>query len=257
MSTKLQSNNILFPQFLQKVETFSTQKKITDPLISIGLPGKYTILSYVPATSFSASLSNSDSTSVSSVSFYHMRTPKIRNLKDLQSYLSYEMGAPKASFQPVTIGGKTFYELSFETDSENNKTKNTYVYFMVVDETHLLFLYLSTPIPTKSTIDKIQQSVKEFLGYITFPSTFTFPANTDIQIPLANIGIKLLPNSSVSYDITEYRGLLSDSILDKQDFVLVRNYLGNFWSKAQMAIFKNSFETEDDTIDMWLANVTD
>ncbi len=33
----LQSNNAAFPQFLQKVETFSSQKKITDPLISLNL----------------------------------------------------------------------------------------------------------------------------------------------------------------------------------------------------------------------------
>lgn len=38
---------------------------------------------------------------------------------------------------------------------------------------------------------------------------------------------------------------------------MVRNYLGNFWSRAQIAVFKNSFATEDDSVDTWLKNVTE
>jgi len=58
---------------------------------------------------------------------------------------------------------------------------------MVVDETHLIYLYLSTPVPTQNTLDKIQKSVKDFLGYITFPRVFTFPKEQDITIPDADI----------------------------------------------------------------------
>lgn len=258
LSTRLQSNNVLFSKFLQKIETFSAQKKITDPLISIGLPANYTLLSYVPATSFSASLSDTDATSVSSFSFYHMRTPKIHTTKELQSYLSTDLGAPTdTSLQSINIGGKQFYEFSFDTNLESNKTRNTYIYFMVVDDSHLLFLYLQTPVPTKNTLEKIQQSVKNFLADITFPSTFIFPTNTDIRIASASIALKPLPNSFISYDITEYRWLLLYSIIDKQDFVLVRNYLGNLWSKAEIAVFKNSFETEDDSIDTWISHITE
>lgn len=53
----------------------------------------------------------------------------------------------------------------------------------------------------------------------------------------------------------QYQGILSQSILNQQDFVSVRNYLGNFWSKVEMSVFKNSFETEDDSADIWLQNV--
>jgi len=62
-------------------------------------------------------------------------------------------------------------------------------------------------------------------------------------------------NSSIAYDISEYDGLLSRLTTNEQDFVMVRNFLGNFWSKAQMAVFKNSFETEDDSIDVWRTKI--
>lgn len=179
----LQSNNEDFPEFLQKVETFSSQKKIIDPLISINLLKNYTILSYIPATSISASLADADATSISSFSFYHMRTPRIQNTSELQKYLTSEMGASKILFTPIKIGGKEFYELSFDGNAESTKTNSAHIYLMVVDETHLLFLYLETPVPTKKTLDSIQKSVKDFLSFVTFPSTFVFPEVTDVIIP--------------------------------------------------------------------------
>jgi|GEM_PF-6904589 len=42
-----------------------------------------------------------------------------------------------------------------------------------------------------------------------------------------------------------------------QDFVMVRNYIDSFWQKAQIAVFKNSFSTEDYTPDIWLKNIAD
>ncbi len=180
---KLQSNNPEFPKFLQTVETFSSQKKITDPLITVNLPETYVVNSYIPAMSLTASISDTNTTSVSTFSFFHMRTPQIMNLVDLQRYLTSAMGAPKGSFNPTVIGGKTFYELIFDENPENSKTKNSYLYFTIVDNTHLLFLYLETPVPTKNTLDKIQKSAKDFLNNIVFPNTFVFPENADVAIP--------------------------------------------------------------------------
>jgi hypothetical protein len=93
------------------------------------------------------------------------------------------MGAPNGTFRPVEIGGKTFYELIFNENPENEKIKNEHIYFMIVDETHLIFLYLQTPVPTKNTLEKIQTSIKDFLSNITFPSKFVFPKTQDIKIP--------------------------------------------------------------------------
>lgn len=100
---------------------------------------------------------------MSSFNFFHIRTPRIRDLKELQKYLSYSMGAPNGTFRSVDIGGKTFYELVLDQNPENEKVKNEYIYFMVVDETHLMFLYLQTPVPTKNTLEKIQKSTQDFL----------------------------------------------------------------------------------------------
>lgn len=181
-ANKLQTNNSKFPEFLKKIETFSSQKKIIDPLISVNLGEQYTVLSYIPATSFSATLSDTNTTAVSSLNFYHIRTPRIDDIKQLQKYLSYEFGAPDGTFRPVIIGGKNFYELIYTQNPENEKTKSEYIYFMIVDETHLLFLHLETPVPTKHTLDTIQKSVKDFLGNITFPVQFVFPKVPDITL---------------------------------------------------------------------------
>ena len=62
----LQSNNPEFPKFLQNIDTFSSQKKIIDPLITMSLPGKYTIMSYIPSTILEAELADSNTTSVKS-----------------------------------------------------------------------------------------------------------------------------------------------------------------------------------------------
>lgn len=181
--TKIQKNTLTFPEFLKKIETFSSQKKIIDPLISVNLSEKYMITSYIPAMRLSASLTDADNTSVSSFAFQHIRTPRIKNLSELQAYLTSELGAPKMKLTPVVLGGGEFYELSLEEDVENTKTQNTYVYLSIVDETHLLFLFLETPIPTKNTLSSIQKSVKDFLSNITFPETFLFPDVEDIVIP--------------------------------------------------------------------------
>jgi len=254
--TKIQKNTLTFPEFLKKIETFSSQKKITDPLISVNLSEKYMITSYIPAVRLSASLSDADSTSVSSFSFQHIRTPRIKNLAELQSYLTSELGAPKMKLTPVVLWGSEFYELSQEEDIENTKTQSTYVYLSIVDETHLLFLFLETPIPTKNTLSSIQKSVKDFLSNITFPGKFVFPDVENVVIPWSGIGIMVRPQSAITYDMSEYSGLLRYSISNWEDFVMVKNYLGNSWSKAQISVFKNSFETEDDSLDTWIKNTT-
>lgn len=99
-----------------------------------------------------------------------------------------------------------------EENAENANTQNTYFYLSIVDETHLLFLFLETPIPTKNTLSSIQKSVKSFLANITFPETFIFPDVGDIVIPGSEIGILVRPQSAIAYDMSEYSGILRYSI---------------------------------------------
>ncbi len=164
----LQTNNVQFSHFLQTVENFSTKNTIQDPLISIRLPEKYTLQSYIPSTSLLAILSDANTTSVTSFGFYHTQIPRISDVTMLQRYLGYEMGAQDIELSPVMIGGKTFYEVIFTQDN-SQKTKNVYIYVSLVDETHLLVLYLETPVPTKNTLDALEKSVKSFLQNVTFP----------------------------------------------------------------------------------------
>lgn len=63
-------------------------------------------------------------------------------------------------------------------------------------------------------------------------------------------------NTILSYDVQDYTGLIEDLILDKQNFVMARNFQGDMSLYAQVAVFKNSFETEDDSVDMWLEKST-
>jgi len=63
-------------------------------------------------------------------------------------------------------------------------------------------------------------------------------------------------NTLVSYDIANSQSVLKYWINDKQDFVMVRNFLGNAFLYAQISVFKNSFETEGDSVDTWLERTT-
>ena len=74
----------------------------------------------------------------------------------------------------------------------------------MIDETHSLILYLTTPDPTQNTLEKIQKSVKDFLGSISFPAIFTFPKTQNITIPNAEINIETTQNTMISYDIQDY-----------------------------------------------------
>jgi hypothetical protein len=83
----------------------------------------------------------------------------------------------------VTIGGRTFYEV-IETESpEDEKLKSDYGYISMLDETHMMVIFFSTPSPTKNTLEKIQKTVQDFLGSISFPSQFVFPNIKNIVIP--------------------------------------------------------------------------
>lgn len=77
---------------------------IQDPLITIRLPEKYTIQSYIPSTSLVAALADTNTTSVSSFGFYHIQTPAITDVASLKKYLAYDMGAQDISLSPVTLG---------------------------------------------------------------------------------------------------------------------------------------------------------
>lgn len=84
---ELQSNSRAFANFLKKIDTFSVQNKITDPLITFDLTEKYTIDSYIPSMSLQANLSDGASTAVTSFGFYHMVTPRISDEKALKKYI--------------------------------------------------------------------------------------------------------------------------------------------------------------------------
>jgi hypothetical protein len=130
-----------------------------------------------------ASLADADTVSVSSFGFYHMRTPNIKNTSELEEFMITQTGGKKVALTPVSIGGREFYDLALAEDTESTKVNSFHVYISVVDETHLLMLYLTTPIPTKNTYDSIQKTVKDFLSSVSFPSTFVFPTLSDIKIP--------------------------------------------------------------------------
>lgn len=158
-----------------------------------------------------------------------MRTPEIKDVNELKNYIFRHLNnAPesaKYTLNPVRIGGRTFYEPIDIKNPENTRTKNEYIYVSMLDETHMMILFLSTPVPTKNTFDNIQKSVKEFVGNISFPSKIIFPEIRDIVLPKSDIGIKVRKNSSISYDMAMYDGILSYAIKNQQDFVMVQEFL--------------------------------
>lgn len=259
-TNKLQSNSDGFAAFLQKIDMFSVQGKIVDPLITFDLDEKYTVVSYIPSMTLEAQLSDGGTTSVASFGFYQMKTPRITDEKQFKKFLLKDMDPfiqKSITLNPVNIWGKKFYELVQKIDEEEEgNIKNEYVYISMLDETHSMVLYLSTPYPAKNTLDKIKKSVTDFIGNISFPSSFVFPAARDIVLPEADMSIVVNKNAAVVYDMSEYDGVLSYSILNKQDFVMVKNYMSTLWSYAQIAVFKNSFETEEKTIDQWIKQTT-
>jgi len=125
----------------------------------------------------------------------------------------------------VSIGGKTFYEIIDRENPDNNILKSDYGYISMIDETHMLILFLSTPNPTKNTLESIQKSIKTFLENISFPAKTIFPNVENIVIPQSDIELIVRKNSSISYNSSEYQGILSYHIKDQKDFVMVRDYL--------------------------------
>jgi len=256
----IQSNNPEFPKFLQNIDTFSSQKKIIDPLMTFNLSEKYTIMSYIPSTSLEVELADSNTTSVKSFGFYHLRTPHLADIQALKNYILQDLDPETRnglSLSQIRIGGKVFYEVVDAKNPENDKTKSYFAYITMIDETHSIILYLTTPDPTQNTLEKIQKSVKDFLGAISFPAIFTFPKTQNIVISDAEVNIETTENTMISYDIQDYTGLLAYSIIDREDFVMARNFLGNASLYAQIAVFKNSFETEDKTLDQWMEKSTE
>jgi hypothetical protein len=84
---ELQSNSAGFASFLKKIDTFSVQNNISDPLVTFDLTEEYTIESYIPSMSLQAHLSDGVSTAVTSFGFYHMVTPRISDEKTLKNYI--------------------------------------------------------------------------------------------------------------------------------------------------------------------------
>lgn len=255
-SNSLQDTHPKFPDFLRSIDSFSKNNTIIDTLITIKLPQKYTINSYIPGVTIDATLSDMQQTSVTSFYFHHLQTPRLKNEQSLKAYLSVETGESDVTLSPTTIGGRQFFKVIPSYEWGEEKTNNYHVYISVVEETHLLFLVLETAIPTKSTIDPIKQSVKNFLDAVSFPQSFVFPKPSDINLS-GWIQIRWKGYQAITYDIWEYRGYLSNMLENENDFVMVKNYFDTFGQTVAISVFRNSFETEDDTPEMWLERVID
>lgn len=111
--TRLQNNSSLFPPFLQSVSTFTQNKKITDSLITLDLPQKYNITTYIPGSSIQGQIAEENNSAVYAFSFMHFNTPRLTTPEEIRYFLSSQSFFPwqDVKFKTVTIGGQSFYEV--------------------------------------------------------------------------------------------------------------------------------------------------
>lgn len=248
--TKIQTNSPKFPSFLQSVNGFTEQKKITDSLITINLPQKYNITTYIPGTSIEGQISEENSTAVYAFSFMHFATPKLQTPEEIRYFLASQSFFPFSEdikFRTVTIGGQSFYAVDTLGNTGGDKTKTQYVYFKIVNERHLILLQLSTPFSTETTYPDIQKNISAFLAGISFPSQFIFPSNASLEIHDADISVRPGISSLVDFrsNFFPYNGIISELMVTYDDLFTMRTYLGNLWSYAQVSVVPNSFYTAD------------
>ena len=131
-------------------------------------------------------------------------------------------------------------------NTAGDKAKTQYVYFKIVDQTHLLLLQLQTPYATGTNYDEIQKNIKQFLAGIQFPTAFIFPPREPVTVKSAGVGIRLTPQSLVDFraNFFPYSGVISQLMSNYQDLLTVRTYLGNLWSFAQISVVPNAFYTQ-------------
>lgn len=251
-SVKIQNNSPLFAPFLQSMSTFTQNKKITDPLITLTLPQKYNITTYIPGSAIEGQISEENNTAVYAFSFMHFDTPSLRTPEEIRYFLSSQSFFPfsqDVKFRTVTIGGQSFYEVDTLGNTGGDKTKTQYVYFKIVNNHHLLLLQLSTPFSNETTYPAIQKNITAFLSGISFPTQFSFSLSEPIPISRAHITVKPTEESLVDFrsNFFPYNGVISELMVTYDDLFTTRTYLGNLWSYAQVSVVPNSFYTADTT----------
>lgn len=166
---------------------FTQNKKITDTLITLNLPQKYNVTTYIPGSSIQGQIAEENTTAVYAFSFMHFNIPRLNTPEEIRYFLSSQSFFPwqDVKFKTITIGGQSFYEVDILGNTGGDKTKTQYVYFKIVDENHLLLLQLATPLSNETTYPTIQKNISTFLAGISFPSQFTFLPREPISISRA------------------------------------------------------------------------
>jgi|GEM_PF-578240 len=193
LTTKVQTNSIQFAPFLQSIDRFVQKKQVSDSIVTFDFPEKYNVTTYIPGSYIDGQISEESSTAVYGFSFLHFTIPKLTTPEEIRYFLSGQSFFPfwqDVKFKTVTIGGQSFYEVDTLGNTGGDKTKTQYVYFKIVDGTHLLLLQLSTPFSNETTYDAIQKNVAAFLAGIRFPSQFTFPASPKVDIAHADVTVQ-------------------------------------------------------------------
>ena len=181
----LQKNSPQFAPFLQKIDDFSQKKQIADALVTFQFPQKYNITTYIPGSYIDGQIAEESNTAVYNFSFLHFNTPKLTTPEEIRYFLARQSFFPffqDVKFKTVTIGGQSFYEVDTLGNTGGDKTKTQYVYFKIVDGTHLLLLQLSTPFSNETTYDAIQQNIAAFLAGIRFPVQFNFDSAASVSV---------------------------------------------------------------------------
>ncbi len=256
----LQKNSPKFGPFLQTIDDFSQKKQIVDTLVTFNFPQKYNVTTYIPGSYIDGQISEESNTAVYGFSFLHFNTPKLTTPEEIRYFLARQSFFPffqDVKFKTVTIGGHSFYEVDTLGNTGGDKTKTQYVYFKIVDGTHLLLLQLSTPFSNETTYDAIQKNIAAFLAGVRFPTQFTFPAPTPITVNDARVTLRPTGESLVDYrsNFFPYDGVISQLMVTYDDLFSVRTYLGNLWSYAQVSIVPNSFYTENTSASELLAKL--
>jgi hypothetical protein len=258
--TKLQKNSTKFAPFLQSIDNFVQKKHVVDSLVTLDFPQKYNVTTYIPGSYIDGQISEESSTAVYSFSFLHFNTPKLTTPEEIRYFLASQSFFPffqDVKFKTVTIGGQLFYEVDTLWNTGGDKTKTQYVYFKIVDGTHLLLLQLNTPFSNETTYDAIQKNIAAFLAWVSFPRQFTFQKPDSVSVEDARVVLHPTGESIVDFrsNFFPYNGVISELMVTYDDLSSMRTYLGNLWSYSQVSIVPNSFYTEDTTAAELLARL--
>jgi hypothetical protein len=249
-TTKLQTNSTKFAPFLQSINSFVQRKQVTDSLVTFNFPEKYTITTYIPGSYIDGQIAEESTTDVYGFSFLHFTIPKLTTPEEIRYFLASQSFFPfsqDVKFRTVTIGWQSFYEVDMLGNTGGDKAKTQYVYFKIVNGTHLLLLQLSTPLSNETTYDLIQENIDRFLAGVLFPTQFTFTPSGSIEVADAHVIVRPTSESLVDFrsNFFPYNGVISQLMVTYDDLFSVRTYLWNLWSYAQVSIVPNSFYTEN------------